>query len=207
MTILPPAGIYQLPAPCWTVLTVDGDGAGFEGSSWHYETEQQARKAVPGYQDEDGTRELIVMQEGGACWKAAAVCGAEYVYHGDDDQSHFGSKTNVRDCLEGDREGWEIRPDGSIICDNTTCGRCRPDTDPLLVPVPQVDGQQPLAWPDRVTGLISGPIVEPAYPTRCQHCTKDIRKMPGGDFYEDPAGFTTCRKGIPHKPLPAVADA
>lgn len=198
-----PSGMFQLTAPCWTVLTADGEGAGFEGSAWHYETEDEARKALPGYQDEIGSRALVVTEESGACWKALAVCGTEYVY--DENQSHFGSKTNLRDCLEDDRNGWQIHTDGSVTCDNETCGPCRPDTDPLLVPVPMVDGQQPLGWPDRVTGLVSGPIVESDYPLRCQHCTKDIRPITGG--YEDPTGFTTCRKDLFHKPMPAVADA
>jgi hypothetical protein len=59
-------------------------------------------------------------------------------------------------------------------------------------------------WTDPVTGLWSGPVEEPDYPLRCQHCDRDIRKMPGGDFYSDRAGWTYCQKDLAHQPLPEV---
>lgn len=55
-------------------------------------------------------------------------------------------------------------------------------------------------WIDPVTGLSSGPIAEPAYPLRCQHCPEDIRELNG--FYEDRQGFTRCTKDVDHQPMP-----
>jgi hypothetical protein len=59
-----------------------------------------------------------------------------------------------------------------------------------------------MSWVDPVTGLESGPIEEPDYLLRCQHCDRDIRLLHG--FYVDRAGWTYCRKDLPHRPLPEV---
>jgi hypothetical protein len=206
-------GIWQRPAPCWTLVKeADGESPYFEGMVYHELTEDAAFEALRKFRADEGELEegeqrdvILVIAEENACWQATARCGTEFVYHGDDEQSHFTGRDEVRDRME--ESGWTGQPDGSWLCDQENCATCRPDLDPLLVPVPQVDGQQPLGWYDERTGLVTGPICEPAYPKRCQHCDQNIRLMPGGDFYTDPNGFTSCRKDLPHHPLPEVSRA
>lgn len=142
----PRPGIYQLDNACWTVLTADGEGAGYEGSCSHYDTEAQATKAMPDYQDDEQSRDLQVVQENAPCWVAVSLCGALFIDYGDVEAEHFDSKTSLLNCIEDDhtREGWSRNPDGSVLCGSAACVTCHPATDPLNVPVPNVEGQQVL---------------------------------------------------------------
>lgn len=200
-----PSGVFPLPAPCWKLVLENGEGPFFEGEYPHYLTEAEGVDELRQLREDkpDDQRTILLEQEPFTCWEGYARCGTLYIYEGDMETWHFPSRHDVEYTMAS--YNWTAGPDGTWLCDNEKCAACHPNVDPLDVPVTQVDGQLQLTWTDPVTGLTSGPLVEVSYPLRCQHCENDIRQMPGGDFYEDVSGFTTCRKDLGHHPMPVVS--
>jgi hypothetical protein len=149
-------GVHGLPEPCYTIIVVGSlDGPDFEGGFSHYIGEAVAAEALTELQrdadDREDTRVFEIRPEEFHCVQAVSLCGRLFVYEGDVDQSHFVDRQNLIDSMEvfGDDPGWQVTPDGAVLCDDAVCRTCRAeiDVDPLLVPVPPVAGQQPLTVP------------------------------------------------------------
>lgn len=117
-------GVRALDAPCWTILTADGEGAGFEGSELHYLTEAEAREAAPSYQPEDEPP-VQVVQLPTCCWTATLLCGKAYVdERGDFPAVHFADEADVLTSI-GEEGLYPAQP-GVFACGETGCETCAP---------------------------------------------------------------------------------
>jgi hypothetical protein len=121
----------------------------------------------------------------------------------------FNFDADELDDLRADIEGMRAKPERFMelrglalkLLDDLGLVYARLDTaysrlDRVTVPPPASSG----GWRDPVTGLISGPVDEPVYDLRCQHCPEAIRLLENG-FYEDRRGFMRCQKDMDHKPM------
>lgn len=146
MTTPTGSGVSELADACWTLRLENGEGPYFEGTCVHELTEEEADESLRKLRedDPDDKRVILLDQEPFKCWEGYARCGTRFVYEGDDETWHFPSQHDVEYTMSS--YGWTAAPDGTWLCNNERCAACRPDVDPLYVPVPQVDGQ--LSFPE-----------------------------------------------------------
>lgn len=111
------------PEPCWTVLKDDGEGTGYLGAEFHFETREKAEADARTY----GTIKVTVTQVPGkvCCWTATLLCGEQFVYQGDDDEVHFADEAHLLSCA--DVQGNLVIPGKGLTCDPTAdCETCTP---------------------------------------------------------------------------------
>jgi ADP-ribose pyrophosphatase len=148
-------GIHQNPEPCWTVLTADGEGAGYEGAEYHSATKAEADTDAAGYAESGIV--VQVVQRGEPCWTAVLLCGTPFIGHGDVEAAHFSSDTEIVESAQ--YQGGVLVTDGVFTCgDDSGCEVCEPvrrtikqelseaDTDPDVFSVGVADG-----WADQIT--------------------------------------------------------
>lgn len=146
-----PPGARQLPDPCWTVIMADGTPWSKDGE-WTpgcWSTRERAEQGLLGLVDDDRPGPFMeVIQEDFRCWHLTLICGAEFVFDGEVEQTHFEDRTDLLEAMEAENV---VQLDGvGRYAIAECCADCKAEIDGLPVE-PDIE-----VHPDQVP-LIPGP--------------------------------------------------
>ena len=115
-------GIHWLPEPCWTIVTPDGSGAGFEEAEDHYPDRAAAEKALPSYGEHDQPLRAVPLVT--HCTVGYLLCGAQFIHDGESLTGHFADAETTLDLMALD--GHTLVSDDVYACLKDDCERCAP---------------------------------------------------------------------------------
>lgn len=115
-------GVGPRPQPCWTILNEAGEGVGYEGAEYHYDSREKAEQDAATYTG----MTVTVTQHEFSCWTATLLCGEPFIYEGDDQEQHFADEANLLNSAEV--QGNLLIPGKGLACDaSTDCAECAPE--------------------------------------------------------------------------------
>ncbi len=100
--------------PCWVVTNADGSPVGFEDSEPHFDTEAEARKALPDFAREDEPAP-VMKQLDHLCSSATTACG--YRYDEDDEGvQHWPDGAEAFQAWLIEHADYRLGANGELLC-------------------------------------------------------------------------------------------